>query len=103
MNDASLSGAINSLRNELNEAAKGRDDQLPLFIREVELELSLQYDSESSAGGGLNLWSVVSAKANEKDSSTAAHRVRIVIDPQAHNDHGTPERLRLSGDDVIEE
>lgn len=96
MADLPLSKAIASLRSELKAAVVDSDPELPLTVRELELELTLEAGDESGAEVGANLWTVVTGKLHAKESSSRLHRLRIVLAPQTLDPEGNPQQANLS-------
>lgn len=79
----SLSEAIAVLRAELQDAMEAGDgSRLRFGIDSIELELELAVNATKSADGKLSLWKVLSAGGSLAATSSAKHRMTLVLKPR---------------------
>lgn len=92
-----LSAAVAEVRRELKIAMAGADKELGLEVKEIELELTLQFGKRAGGGGGVNVMGFVQAKADTERSTAHQHRVKLVLSPSVVSETtGEDEVVRLS-------
>src|SRR5208337_1268322 len=79
----SISSAIIELREQLIEAMKEGDGKSIRFVpTTVEVELSLVFKSEASAGlKGGGLWSIFEISGSGQVSNENTHKVKLTLQP----------------------
>lgn len=82
-----LSDAIDQVRAELEQAIKdGEHSEVAFRAGPVELEFEVAFTRNGSIDGGFQL-SVLSFGAKRERSSTATHRVKVVLTPTDRQGH----------------
>jgi hypothetical protein len=77
-----LAEVIAHLRTELSEAMRaGEGEDLRFELGPVELELTIGVDKEAKPGAKVKFW-VLEWGAEAKIGSTAAQRIKLVLDPR---------------------
>jgi len=77
-----LAVAIQQLREQLREAAKGGEEEDLRFLPEsVEVELDVKFSLEMEAGGGLKLWSILDLSGKAKTGDETTHKVKLILKP----------------------
>ncbi|MFD3820805.1 trypco2 family protein [Streptomyces sp. NPDC058625] len=74
-----LSEVLASLRKELAVAHGQRDPLIPLQVKEIEVELTVEVTKQAAAEGGIS-WLVV-AKGSKNSASTHSHKLTLTLDP----------------------
>lgn len=74
-----LSEVLASLRKELSIAHDERDPLLPLRVKEIVVELTVEVTAQTELEAGIN-WLVVT-KGSKDSTSTRTHRLTLTIDP----------------------
>lgn len=92
-----LGAAVAAVRRELKIAMAGADKDLGLEVKEIEVELTVEFGRRTGGGGGVNVLGFVQAKADTERTNTHLHRVKLVLSPSVVSETtGEDEALRLS-------
>ncbi|MEV0578372.1 trypco2 family protein [Streptomyces sp. NPDC050392] len=74
-----LSEVLASLRRELAAAHHQRDPLIPLEVKEIEVELTVEVARQTAGEAGVS-WLVV-AKGSKNSASTTSHRLTLTLGP----------------------
>ncbi|MEU7803935.1 trypco2 family protein [Micromonospora arborensis] len=74
-----LSEVLASLRRELAIAHGQRDPLMPLQVKAIEVELTVEVTKQAAADAGIS-WLVV-AKGSKTSASTHSHKLMLTLDP----------------------
>ncbi|WP_157974848.1 trypco2 family protein [Glycomyces dulcitolivorans] len=82
MSNPSLGEALSSLRNELRDAHLTSDPELRLVIKEIQLDLAVEFVGDVEVKAGATAWRVLKAEASGRVSSTNSHHISLKIEPE---------------------
>jgi hypothetical protein len=104
MDPIPLSDAVNELREELQQALKQADNRLRLGVKEIELELTLDFSKQQSGGLKLSVASLLGADLSANNTAGHLHRVKLTLNPVMDPpDGGDPGMLNLSAPERVDE
>jgi Trypsin-co-occurring domain 2 len=86
----SLTEAIESLRRDLRQALTKAEPDIVFTPGQIELELSVSFTKEGSAGGGIKVY-VFDFSAEAKGTQSDSHKVKITL--QVSGPDGKPLKL----------
>jgi hypothetical protein len=89
-----LSEVLASLRRELAVAHGQRDPLMPLQVKEIEVELTVEVTKQNAADAGIT-WLVV-AKGSKTSASTHSHRLTLTLDPGFIDSHANRGELLVT-------
>jgi len=90
MDPIPLSEAVSELRQELKRALDDADDKILLSVKEIELELTLDFSRQQGGGLKLSIPSLIGADANASRSTGRLHRVKLTLNPVFDPQDGEP-------------
>ena len=88
-----LADAIDSLRKELRTALLKAEPDIAFTPGPIELELTVSFTDETSAGGGIKAY-IFEASGTVKGSEAYSHRVKLTL--SATDQSGAPLKLSAS-------
>lgn len=97
-----LAKMIAAVREELKQAEiDGRGQDLRFEVQEVELELVVTAEHETTAGGGVKVW-VIEAGADATVKKGQSHTVKVRLKPASGvpRSDGSTDRLLVTSDGV---
>lgn len=83
-----LADAVQTLRNELNQAAEQAQDQnLTFRVGPIQMEFEVQFRADAKAQGGFSAW-IVTGQVEAGGGRTSTHKVAFSLTPHdsAHPD-----------------
>ncbi len=90
-----ISDAIENLRSELEHARdKGKGKNLQFDMGEIELELQVVAENETSGGAKINWW-IFSGGVDAKKKNADTHKLKLTL--KALDTDGNPLRVSSSG------
>lgn len=77
-----LSQALSDLRNELRDAKLSADPNLKFKITSIQLDLTLEVETQAAGEVKASFWSVVTGKASAEHTRGRTHQLSLTIEPR---------------------